>query len=77
MFISSGIKLVCFNKILVTSYKTTWCHNPENRIPYFNHHEKLKSHVQLFCKQQPISRILGSHGSEYEDGCLLEDIQLV
>jgi hypothetical protein len=44
--ITLKMKVICSSKMLVTTYKTTWCQNPEDHNTHFHRHENLKSHIR-------------------------------
>jgi hypothetical protein len=41
---SLKMKAVCSSETLVTIYKSTWHHNPEDHHLHLHHHENLKFH---------------------------------
>jgi hypothetical protein len=47
MLYTLGMKAVNSSKSLVTTYDTTWCHNPEDNNPYFHSREELRSLLRL------------------------------
>jgi hypothetical protein len=52
LFISS-VMWIWSSKILVTTYKAAWCHNPENHISHCNCHEKQNLMYNHFVNSRP------------------------
>jgi hypothetical protein len=39
------MEAICYSKALVTSYKTTWGHNPEDHSKHLHCHENIISQI--------------------------------
>jgi hypothetical protein len=41
--------VICSSKTFITTYKTAWCHNPEDNKPNFHCNKNLKSCMFNIC----------------------------
>jgi hypothetical protein len=50
------MEAACFTEIFITTYKTTWCHNPEDHNVDVHHCEIIKSYTKITTAVQNQSR---------------------
>jgi hypothetical protein len=48
------MEVICFSETLVTTYQTTWYHNPEDHNQHLHHHDNL-NHFSIILSSMPMS----------------------